>query len=63
MADQPPDEGHPPEEVAEYVADLAQQLAIMARSAGLVAAAEALDLAAIIAVRALQENAAPGDAA
>lgn len=52
-----------PREVAAYVRDVAEQLASMAREMGLEAVATPLDEAQRAAARALQEKAAPEDAA
>jgi hypothetical protein len=52
-----------PQAVAAYVRDVAEQLAIMAREIGLEAVARPLDEAQRAASCALQENAAPDDAA
>jgi len=50
-------------DVAAYVRDVAEQLAAMAREMGLEAVATPLDEARRAAARALQEKAAPEDAA
>lgn len=52
-----------PREVAAYVRDVAEQLAFMARERGLEAVAAQLDEARRAAAQALQEKAAPEDAA
>jgi hypothetical protein len=52
-----------PRDVAAYVRDVAEQLAFMAREMGLEAVATPLDEARRAAAHALQEKAAPEDAA
>ena len=52
-----------PRDVAAYVRDVAEQLASMAREMGLEAVAAPLEEARRAAARALQEKAAPEDAA
>jgi hypothetical protein len=52
-----------PRDVAAYVRDVAEQLAVMARAMGLDAVATPLDEARRAACRALQVKAAPDDAA
>ncbi len=52
-----------PRDVAAYVRDVTEQLASMARGMGLHAIAAPLDEARRAAMRALQEKAAPDDAA
>jgi len=49
--------------VAEYVSEVATELARMSRQAGYRAAAEAFEVARCVLEEALQENAAPDDAA
>lgn len=59
------EEGGPanPEEVADYIREMATELALLARRAGLGRVAVALELARMAAREALQENAAEEDAA
>ena len=52
-----------PRDVAAYVRDVAEQLAVMAREMGLEAVAKPLDEARRAASRVLQVKAAPDDAA
>ena len=49
--------------VAEYIHQMSGDLSRMAKQAGFRAAAEALEVARLVLEEALQEKAAPGDAA